>query len=163
MTAKRLKSKAGFTFVEILLATVVLLIAILGASAFRYNAALSARQADAQMTAARTALLLCESWRGVGGSTTYDPVASLGSELVIEHADQGPTKPDDFGSLGRYRITTDGVEYYAALAWRNVSPGLRALHIAVAWGQPGLHNQYHHRRLFKLTNYVSVSEGLDDG
>ena len=57
MKAKRRKFRSGLTFIEILLASAILLIAVVGTAAFRYNAALGARKADIRSTAARTALL----------------------------------------------------------------------------------------------------------
>ena len=56
----------------IVVAVVILLIALIGTSTFRYAAALDGRRADAQTTAARAALLLCESWRGLNGDATLD-------------------------------------------------------------------------------------------
>ena len=61
MGAKRFKYGAGFTLVEMMVTIAVLLIAVLGISAFRYNSALSAREAEAKTNAARIA-------HGTGGS-----------------------------------------------------------------------------------------------
>ena len=71
MHIKRSKSTAAFTIVEIMEAMVILLIAMIGASGYRYYAALDARKAAMQATAARIGLLLCESWRGVEGTETF--------------------------------------------------------------------------------------------
>ncbi len=134
---------AGLTLVEVMAAMAVLAIAALGASAFRYHAALGARKADLQTTAARTALLLCESWRGVSNPSTFDPtqLATSGpnSALAIETITiyEGHAVPADFTPLGTYGITINDVNYYAVLSWKDVSPGLRALNVIVAWDQRG--------------------------
>ena len=51
-----------------MVAVTILLIALIGTSTFRYAAALDGRRAGTQTTAARVALTLCESWRGVKGN-----------------------------------------------------------------------------------------------
>ncbi len=160
MIIKRPKSAAGFTLIEIMLATVILIIAILGASSFRYHAALGARKADLQATAARTALLLCESWRGVGDPNTFDPTqlttGDPNSALTIEPTDIGPAWPTDFTLLGIYRITIGEVNCYAALSWKDIYPQLRALNVIVAWDRRGSSNLFEDAdKSFKLTTYVA--------
>ena len=157
MTAKRPKSAAGLTLVEIMTSIVILLIAVLGTSAFRYTAALGARKADLRIAAVRTALLLYESWRGVKGNQTYDPIANYGSELAIEASDEGPAAPAGFTALGSYRIVVDGVNYYTTLSWKDMSPGLRALNVVMAWQQQGSDAGDFEQadKSFKLTTYVA--------
>jgi len=161
---------AGLTLVEVMAAMTVLAIAVLGASAFRYHAALGARKADLQTDAARTALLLCESWRGASGPNTFNPtqLATTNPALAIEAViiSGGPAAPTDFTLLGNYKITVDSVDYYyAVLSWKDVSPGLRALNVIVAWDQrgsgpsSGRGNVYDWgsvdaSKSFKLTTYV---------
>lgn len=153
--------RSGLTLVEIMLATAVLVIAVLGASAFRYHAALDARRADLQATAARAALLLCESWRGSSDPNTFDPtllaITDPNSPLAIETVSEGPAGPTDFTLLGTYRITLDGVNYYAVLSWKDVYTGLRALNVIVAWDQrgSGASGFGDVNKLFKLTTYVA--------
>lgn len=157
------KFLTGFTLVEIMLATVILLIAILGTSAFRYNAALGARKADSRMAAARTALLLCESWRSVSDPNSFNPVllasGDPNSALAVEAVQhyEGPAVPTDFTALGSYKIAVDGVNCYATLSWKDVSPGLRALNVIVAWDQRGSGTGYFADadKSFKLTTYVA--------
>jgi hypothetical protein len=134
--AKKTQCRRGVSLVGTLVAVVILLIALIGTSTFRYAAALDGRRADAHTTAARIALALCESWRGVKGDETYDPAAHLGSDLSVA-AGQGPAKPDDFTLLGSYTVHFDdgaGVEDYSTtLSWKDVQPGLRALNVSVAY------------------------------
>ncbi len=133
MIVKRRKSESAFTLIEIMIATVIVIIAIMGTSAFRYNTILFAKQTDVEMTAARIALLLCEGWRGDEGSQTYDPTAYSTSDLDIKWKGHGPDAPSGFRTLGRYQINVDDSYYWATLSWDDISPGLRALNIVVVW------------------------------
>jgi hypothetical protein len=121
-----------------MVAVVILLIALIGTSSFRYYSALDARKADAQTAAARIALMLCESWRGVSGDLTYNATAYSGGNLAITASVDGPATPADFTLLGSYAIVlddVDGVNFYTTLSWRDVQAGLRALNVIVAWDQ----------------------------
>jgi len=158
MTIKRLKSTGGFTLVEVMLAIFILLVAVLGASGYRYYAALDARKADLQTTAARTASLLCKSWQGVSDPNTFDPTqlatGDPNSALAIETGYGGPAVPADFTPLGIYRITIDGVNYNAVLSWKDISQGLRALNVIVAWNPRGSQSELPDKS-FKLTTYIA--------
>jgi hypothetical protein len=136
MVAKtsRIRCRTGMSLVEIMVSIVILLAALIGTSNLRYYAALDAQKAAARIKAARIALVLCESWRGVGGDEAYDPAAHLGSNMAVTDSD-GPDKPGDFTLLGSYKVVLDGVNYYATLSWKDVSSGLRALNIVVSWAQ----------------------------
>ncbi len=155
MTCKKPKSMQGFTLVEVMIATVIFIIAVLGTSAYRYSAALSARRADLQTTAARTALLFCEGWRGESGAATYDPVTRFFGEMDIS-ASAGPTEPTGFTTLGGYKVVLEGNSYFITLSWQDVNTGLRALNIIVAWDQhgSGSTNLSDADKTFKLTTYV---------
>jgi hypothetical protein len=141
MTIKRIKIRArrGTSLIGIMIAIVITLTALIGTTNFRYYTVLEARKAAAQTTAARIALMLCESWRGIKGDANYDLAAHLGSEMTITAtASIGPDKPDDFTLLGKYKIVLDkvnGVNYYVTLSWKDVKTGLRALNVVVAWAQ----------------------------
>ncbi|HUW20853.1 MAG TPA: prepilin-type N-terminal cleavage/methylation domain-containing protein [Sedimentisphaerales bacterium] len=172
MTVKRPKCQAGLTLVEIMIATVVLVIVVLGTSAFRYNAALGAREADLRMTAARIAVLLCESWQATSDPNLFEPVANLSSDLAITRifrsgeidaaAIGGPEDPA-FILFGGYKILIDRVDYYAILSYSYISTGLRALNVTVLW--PGGHQAYVGKvnsmpnrntyKSFRLTTYVT--------
>jgi prepilin-type N-terminal cleavage/methylation domain-containing protein len=165
MAGKRPKSRIGVTLIEVMAAIVIITIAVLGASGYRYYSTLDARRADFQNAAARIALLLSENWRGRGydGTTSYDPVAHLTSDnlTVGDSGGVGPDYASGFTGLGRYEITTtnDGVHYWAALSYDAGADGLRMLNVVVAWAQrqtgsdddaaAGLD------KTFKLTTYVS--------
>ena len=132
----KIRYRRGVSLVGTMVAVTILLIALIGTSTFRYAAALDGRKADAHITAARVALTLGESWRGVRGDLTYNPVAHLGTGLKVA-AGEGPDKPEDFTLLGSYAVQFDdgaGVEdFITTLSWKDIQPGLRALNIAVVW------------------------------
>ena len=158
MTAKRGKFAPAVTIVEIMAAILILTIAVIGASGYRYYAALDVRKAAMHRTAARVALLLCESWRGQGltASGTYDPVAHLGSEISITTSVTGPSAADGFTELGRYEIIIDGVHYWVTLSWMDIATELRALNIVAAWDEQGSGADYAStNKTFKLTTYVA--------
>jgi len=131
----------GVTLVGALVAVVVLLIALIGTSTFRYAAALDSRRANAQITAARAALLLCESWRGLKGDETHDPIQLAGGDFEVKASTwSGHVTPDGYTLLGNYEIVMDSTDadsfnYYATLSWEDVKAGLRALNVNVAWAQ----------------------------
>ena len=128
------QSDRGFSLTDTLVASVVLVIAILGNSGYRYQSLLSAQRADRWKTAATTAQFLCQSWAGTQGIGTFNPVSALGSGITIA-ADVGPSAGAGFTSLGSYHIDLNGDRYFATLAWQDVASGLRALNVKVAWAQ----------------------------
>jgi prepilin-type N-terminal cleavage/methylation domain-containing protein len=175
MGAKRFKYRAGFTLVEIMVTIAVLMIAIIGTSAFRYNTALSAREAEAKTDAARIAQVLCESWRSASdpnefdAATALDLKASFGSAyatiFAIDGTEHGPYVADGFTPSGYYKIRIDDndegdeITYWVTLSWQDVSPGLRALNIVVGWDPRSAISNYYwgggSGRTFKLTTYVT--------
>ncbi|MHC4624696.1 MAG: type IV pilus modification PilV family protein [Planctomycetota bacterium] len=160
MANKRRKYRAALTFIEIMIATVILLVAVLGTSAFRYSTALNARMADLQATASRIGLLLCESWRGSSDPNTFDPtVLSDDSGFVIEASGHSVDSglPAGFTALGTYRVAAEGVDYYVVLSWKDLFTDLRALNVTVIWDQRGSNTSYDGRvdKSFRLTTYVS--------
>lgn len=171
MTRKRLKYTGGFTLVEVMAATVILSIAVIGASGYRYHATLDARKAAIRSEAARVALLLCESWRGVKGSETYDPVTHLGASLavtalcetddVVMCLNDIAEIPQDFTVLGSYEVATSDGLCYPILAYKDIDAGLRVLNVVVAWPtrpqatDDSLCSTEYSYKVFKLTTYTS--------
>lgn len=169
MPIKRSKSTSAFTIIEVMEAIVILLIAVIGASGYRYYAALDARKAAMQATAARIGLLLCESWRGVEGTETYDPAVYFGSDLAItedpifefssDHPITGPIVTESFTPLGTYKVVVNNATYYAVLSWKDVSTEPRALNVIIAWELRGQgvtsDTDVSGLKLFKLTTYTS--------
>jgi len=169
MPSKRAKSRSAVTLIEVMAAIVIVAIAVIGASGYRYYSTLDVRRADFQNGAARIALLLCENWRGRGhdGTTNYDPVVHLTStnpNLTVAVSGVGPDYASGFTGLGRYEITADGVHYWAALSWEDdaATVGLRALNVVVAWAQRQTGSDEAEavaaaggNKTFRLTTYVS--------
>jgi len=79
----------------------------------------------------------------------------LGSDLTIT-ASSGPAEPTDFTLLGSYTVTVNGANYYITLSWKDVSTGLRALNVVVAWAQrtQGVSSLNDADKSFKLTTYA---------
>ncbi len=151
----KIRCRRGFSLVSVMIATVIILVALIGPSNFRYYSTLDAQKAAAKITASRIGLMLCENWRGLGGVETYDPATSLDSALTITSS-TGPDKPEDFTLLGSYTITLNGANYYTTLSWKDVSTGLRALNIIVVWAQreQGTSSLNDADKSFKLTTYA---------
>jgi hypothetical protein len=160
MTSIVLKSKKGTSLVEVMVAMVILIALVVGAVQYRYYATLDARKAAMQRTAATIGLLLCENWRGVKGTETYDPTAHLGPDITIIQAtasEDVESEEDGFILLGRYTVILDDVKYYATLSWKDVKSELRALNVIVAWAQRYQGGGSESAdKLFKLTTYVSM-------
>ena len=167
--AKADKSRSAVTLIEVMAAIVIVAIAVIGASGYRYYSTLDARRADFQNAAARIALLLCENWRGRGyDADTYNPVDhfpdSANPNLKVRTSGVGPDYASGFTPLGRYEITMDGVHYWAALSWDDdaATVGLRVLNVVVAWAQRQTGSDDAEAvaaaggdRTFRLTTYVS--------
>lgn len=142
--AHKIWLRRGMSLVGAMVAVVILLIALIGTSTFRYSAAMDGRRAISQTGAARVALVLCEGWRGLNGDETHDPTQLGNPNMSIAQSSWGGhSNPDDFTLLGNYAIVLDednpdSVNYYATLSWKDVQPGLRALNINVAWAQRGV-------------------------
>ncbi len=151
----KIRCRSGFSLVSIMIAITILVAALIGTSNFRYYSALDAKKATAKITASRIGLMLCENWRGLGGIETYDPVAYLSSDLTITTS-TGPAKPADFNFLGSYSVTVNNANYYITLSWKDISAGLRALNIIVAWAQRelGTSSLNDADKSFRLTTYV---------
>ena len=130
----KIRCRSGFSLISVMIAMTILIAALIGTSNFRYYSALDAQKAAAKITASRIGLMLCESWRGLGGTETYDPVAYLSPDLTIT-ASSGLAEPGDFTLLGSYTVNVNNANFYITLSWKDVSAGLRALNIIVAWAQ----------------------------
>lgn len=130
----RPQSCGGFSLTDTLISSVILVIAVLGNSNYRYQSMLLAQRADMWRSAATVAQLLSQSWAGVQGISTYDPVSSLSPGISLA-TNAGPSQGAGFTWLGSYRIDLNGTRYFATLSWQDVQSGLRALNVKVAWSQ----------------------------
>jgi len=113
------------TLVEVMVATVILGVATIGALSYQYHASGHNKIAKAQICGTRTAQLLLEDWMSTGGSKEYDP-AALDMGFLPEN--------------GAYAITVDDVPMQVALTWKDVDNDpdaqvtLRELCVAVEFG-----------------------------
>jgi len=163
LNTSKIICRRGVSLVSTMVAVVIILIALIGTSSFRYSAALDGRKANAQTTAARIALTLCESWRGINGDVTFDPIQLSGPDLDIDLLDVNLDKPADFNLLGNYRVVLEpddvyNINYYATLSWKDVQAGLRALNVVVAWAQRDLGGNVVQDvdKTFRLTIYTQT-------
>jgi hypothetical protein len=131
--AGRRKRAMGVNLIELMAVTAILAITVVGVSGYRYSSSLNARWAENQIAAARLGQLLCGSWAGVEGNKTLDLTATLGTDLTVETLTPTTSLPSTFVLLGEYRITLEGVAYDCTLAWKDVTPELRAIWISVEW------------------------------
>ncbi len=147
--------RRGFSITEAIVAMLVVAIAVIGTISLRYQSSKDARRAEVAMPASRLALMMVETWRGVAGSETFDPVTSLSSEISIEAA-VGPTEPNGFTLLGTYKAQLNNVEYYTALSYKDINADLRALNVQVEWEQKGAEQATANEsdKSFALTVYV---------
>lgn len=127
----------GLSLIEIVISMVIIGLGVLGTISLRYQSSLDATRAEVGINASRTALMLTETWHGTGGSTTFDPLTLLGSDLDIE-ADAGPTKPNGFTLLGKYRIELNDASYYSTLSYKDIGASLRALNVIITWQRKGI-------------------------
>ena len=161
--------RQGVTLVEILVSMVALTIAVIGTSYFRYYSALDARRASIQVSGTRIGLLLCESWKGLKGSDSYDPVTHFGTDLVFtdsstidfsSHPITAPIQAQGFTLLGSYSVPINDVTYHAVLSWKDVDVNLRALSVVIIWQQRGQPvtgtTPVVELGSFKLTTYTSL-------
>jgi len=140
--------KRGISIIEIMIFTVVLTIAVIGTSGYRYFAAMDIRRSDNEITAGRIASQLCKSWEGIGGgSSSYDPVNDNGIGLNIEATSSSlaPQAPSNFTLLtngGHYKVKVysdndkDIRIYYATMSYRtinNANGNLETLNVTVSW------------------------------
>ncbi|MBW7988412.1 MAG: hypothetical protein FVQ84_00090 [Planctomycetes bacterium] len=155
LKTRKIRCRSGFSLVGIMIAMTIIIAALIGTTNFRYYSALDAKKAAAKITASRIGLMLCENWRGLGGTETYDPVAYLSPDLTIT-ASSGLTEPAGFTLLGSYTATVNNANFYITLSWNDVSAGLRALNIIVAWAQrqQGQSNLNDVDKTFQFTTYA---------
>ena len=133
LKAGRRKRASGVNLIEVMAVTAILTITVVGTSGYRYYSSLNAHWAREQITAARLGQLLCGSWAGVEGDETYDPEEHLESDLEVDVLSPPDSLPPAFVLLGSYRITIEGVAYDCTLAWKDVTPELRAIWVSVKW------------------------------
>jgi hypothetical protein len=157
MKSRQDRAKIAFTITETIIASIILVIAIIGTGAYRYQAAMSAHKTDLYTTGVRTTLLLCEGWAGADGDSTFNPVTTFSPQLNISTSATGTSAPTGYTKLGYYKIIVEGVSYFATLSWKNLSTGgVRSLHVMVKWDlcDRGINTYATANQSYHLTTYV---------
>lgn len=131
----------GFSLGDSLVGVTMLAVVVLGTLSFRVHSIQELQKAEFQMSASRIADLFCQSWKGVRGTESFDPIESLRTAVnFIEDSTAGESDldwPEDFKQLGTFKVTMDSTPYYASLGYKDIQPGFRALTVMVAWAQRG--------------------------
>ena len=169
MTTRRGKCAAAVSLIEVMVATVVLAMTVIGASSYQYHAARDGQIARAHMAATRTAQLLLEDWMSTGGSREYDPsTLGLGFSSTISvpaHFSQGGG-----GGLGSpihdgvHLVTVNDIPMIVMLTWKDIAEDtqaqviLRQLSVIVEFGEEGQTiEQLANIESVVLTTYVRIS------
>lgn len=117
---------AGVTLVEVIVATLILAVASLGALSYQYHAVKRAKSAQAEMAATQLAQLLIEDWKSHGGDENYDP-----TDLDMDF--------QDTGTEGIYEIILNDFPMQVALWHKDVDTDsaagvtLREIRVTVSW------------------------------
>ena len=162
------KKKSGVTLIELMVAMVVIIIAVLGATMYRYGSVTDARRADIQMCAGRVALLVVEEWKAAAGSYTFDPADDIALNSALAGGSDDITisekVDDDYWPVS----LTGGKDsyYYVKINWEddidgdgNDDDGIRRLDVQVAWklaDVSGVPDTDDWARAVKLSSYVRV-------
>lgn len=72
--AGRSRAASGVTLVELVVSTLVLAVASVGALTYQFHAVKRAKAAQSEITATQLAQLILEDWKSNGGSEFYDPI-----------------------------------------------------------------------------------------
>ncbi len=126
MTIKRAKFATAVTLIEIMVAILILSIAVLGASGFRYYTAMDARKADVQITAARLASLILYGWKGSGGYSGYSKYDLIGGVDPLDPNDYDIDYDYDTYDPADYDYDTDdpnSIEFCPGLTIYDDAPG----------------------------------------
>jgi hypothetical protein len=132
-----------------MVATVVLMVAALGALRCQYYAAGHGSIARAQIAAARVAQLLIEDWKSAGGSTEYDPSALRLGFSGPQEISSGFSTPEGLGTPlndAVYSITVDDARMLVMLKYLDVNEdglataALRQLAVVVRFADGDTHD-----------------------
>ena len=134
--------RPAISIIEIMIFIVVLSIAVIGTSGYRYFAATDIRRSDSEITAGRIASQLCESWKGIGGGdSNYNPIKDPGIGLDINSVSStlAPQEPLTFTLLkdgGYYKVVSDNRTYYVTMSYHTINStngNLETLNVIVSW------------------------------
>lgn len=131
--------RKGMTMIEVMVAAVLIVVAVLGAMGFRYLTALDAKKADIQISAGRVGLLLIEGWKAKDGDLNYDPVSEFNSAgiIIVQNGSGGPSSPTGFSlkPTPHFEIQENDMYFYTTLSYKD-DPNLpRIINARVGWLQ----------------------------
>ena len=116
----------GFSLIEVIVAILTIALVAFGTSGYRYYSAVDIRQASVKIAAARLGSMLLDSWKGMGGDSSYSdsyPVEFC-QGLEVYYNAAGTAVPAGFTALDstsnpNYRFVVNGVNYYATMAYQD--------------------------------------------
>jgi type IV pilus assembly protein PilV len=120
------RTAAGVTLVELVVATLILAVASLGALTYQYHAVKRAKTARSEITAAQLTQLIIEDWKSNGGSEFYDP---LELDLGLEST----------GTDRLYKMTLNEFPMWIQLWYGDVDTDeaagvtLREIRVTISW------------------------------
>ena len=152
----------GLSLIEVMVAVVILLAAVIGATRYQYYTVLDAKKADLHMEATRLAVTMLEGWKGAGGEMTFDPLTNFGNgytpsfktNLALDRIGDGVVPMGMDSCIGEYCITGDRATYLVTLSCVDVDMTdsiPKALNISVKWGEHGHDNDPD--KSFSMTSY----------
>lgn len=163
MTFKHPRFASAVSLTEAVVAMAILAIAALGGLGYQYYVARHSRIARAEIIGMRTAQLLLEDWKSIGGSKDYDPsTLGLGFSSALESSESVSE------GAALYSITVDKIPMQISLQWID-RPGnpdyddqiakvtLRELSVTVSFtSASGQADEWENVPPVILTTYVSI-------
>lgn len=124
-----------------MVAIAVICLAAIGVLDYQYHSVRHCRMAQTQLTASRTAQLLLEDWKSIGGSEDYNPaILQLGFNPLAMPS--GFTMGHTFGGILNntvYKVTINDVPMYLTLGYTDIAHDavsgttLREITVLVRW------------------------------
>ncbi|MHC4507897.1 MAG: type IV pilus modification PilV family protein [Planctomycetota bacterium] len=157
----------GVTLIEVMVGAVIIAVAVLGAINFQEYCAMHARWADVRATAGRIGLIAMEGWKGVAGSTAWDPLEPFEAHpeeftLTERHGNEytGSTIYEPGWRRFVVRAERMGVEYHVTLSYSESEVEPDRLLACVAW-KNNLHSSDPPDREIFLEQYANYTVGTD--
>lgn len=126
MALRRPKFRAAVTLIEVMVTIVILLVAVLGASKFRFYVAMDVRKANTQITATRLASLILSGWKGSGGYSGYSKYDLIEGVDPLDPNDYDPDYDYDTYDPADYDYDTEdpsSIEFCPGLTIYDDAPG----------------------------------------
>jgi hypothetical protein len=138
--------RPAISIIEVMVFIVVMAIAVIGSSGYRYFSTMDVRKSDSELTAGRIAWQLCESWKGMGGGdSSYNPVTDshIGLDINSAPSSLAPHEPLNFTLLkdgGYYQVKVSDNDivrtYYVTMSYytiNSINGNLETLNVIINW------------------------------